>query len=385
MNLEVVRLEDLFASLRERFAAATAGKVGLVQVQAEQRPFPVWLRAGTDDVEAASVSFDPQMNGLKLVHQPRRILEIGAGPGFRSAALAHAYPGAEIIAIEADAGCHRAAKLNTLPYGNITSLNAIIAADAARYDFHGRAGADGRLSLVRDNTGSLAATPLAQLLSQWRWRDVDTLILKLDAASETILDGVLPPELRLLAVENGGEPLAPGVTARLAGSGFLAVVSGDYVLLYRREQPKALLPLPRPQPVFEPDGPARALRLENVREGGFFPVGRHGFRLPPNAWNESPARLSVMHENFEHGELQVSMRVPLEATPPVRFTVKVLSETGKTLAAANEVLKGGTARGTVIFLPEHQGRWEIVFTTEMAERGASNAGVWAEFISATLV
>ncbi|MGO9816800.1 MAG: hypothetical protein ACLPJJ_00780 [Acidocella sp.] len=373
--------------LEERFAAAVAGKSGLVVVPVAQRPFPIWLRAGTDDAEAASASFHPQLNGLKFFHEPRRILEIGAGAGYRSVALAHAYPGAEVLATEPNAAFQRVAMLNTVPYGNITVLNVAIGTDNARYDFFGREGDAGYPALMRHEAGQITATPLPHLLNHRRWGDVDTIVLTLDAASAGILDEPLPRRVRMLAVETGGTPLPPDTMAKLPMAEFLAMVSGDYVLFYRRALKKAPPEPPRSIPVFAPDGPTRNLTLENVSGDppGFFLVGRNGFRLHPNQYGTPSARVTITQHNLDYAELQVSMRVVQDDSAPVRFKVEMRGESGTILASAIEVVKGGAARGVVMQLPEYQGPCSIVFTTQMAEPGASHEGAWAEFISATFV
>ncbi len=384
-------LAELPDSPGERFAAATAGHCGLVVVPVTQRPFPLWLRAGTADAEAATASFDPELNGLKFVHEPRRILEIGAGAGFRSVALAHAYPGAEILATEPDAAFQRVALLNTSPYGNITVLNTVIGAENARYDFFGREGEAGQPALVRHEAGQLKATTLAQLLSYWRWRDVDTIILSPDIAALSVLAEPLPPRLRLLAVETRGAMLPAEHMAHLPMAEFLCAVSGDYTLFYRRALQKAVPELPRPRPVFLPDGTLQHLTLINVSDDppGFFPLGREGFRLHPNPGGAPAARvvLSLHHQrsHLDFAELQVSMRVARPDSAAVRFKVEVRGEGGTVLSSGVEVVPGGKARGMVLQLPELEGACQVTFSTEMAERGASNLGAWAEFVSATLV
>ena len=73
----------------ERLATANQGKTGLIPVNVDERLYPLWIRAGTGDAAAATASL---ASPLKIPFQPRRILEIGAGSGYRSVALAQAYP-----------------------------------------------------------------------------------------------------------------------------------------------------------------------------------------------------------------------------------------------------------------------------------------------------
>jgi hypothetical protein len=121
-----------------------------------------------------------------------------------------------------------------------------------------------------------------------------------------------------------------------------------------------------------------------VLEGGFFHLPGGGVRLHPNVAGSPPARLTLSVEVRDHAEFQVSMRVTRELAGAVHFSVKIFTETGSVLAGGSETLRDTRPRGLVLPLREHQGRCEIVFTTEMAESGMSNSGAWAEIISASL-
>jgi hypothetical protein len=225
---------------------------------------------------------------------------------------------------------------------------------------------------------------LTQLLNFYRFTDADTLIITPDAASAQILRGALPPSLRLIAVETGGKTLPADMARCYPLAQFVTVVSGDYVLLYRRGEQR-LPPAARPSAVLAADGPARFFKLENVSEEGFFHLPGGGVRLHPNAGRKPPASLTLSAELRDHAELQVSVRVTQETAEAVHFKVKVYSETGRVLASGSETLHNTGPRVLVLALPSYLGRCEIVFSTEMAEQGASSAGAWAEFISATLI
>ncbi len=71
-----------------RLREETRGLTGLAAVMVEERVHPLWLRAGTGDVDRAIAMLDPAARGLKCAHEPRRIVEIGAGSGYRAVALA---------------------------------------------------------------------------------------------------------------------------------------------------------------------------------------------------------------------------------------------------------------------------------------------------------
>jgi hypothetical protein len=367
-----------------RLREETRGVTGLAAVMVEERVHPLWLRAGTADVDRAISMLDPAACGLKCAHEPRRIIEVGAGAGYRAAAMASEYPGCEILATEADPLLQRTGLLNTLPYDNITYVSAAVSTEETRYGYFGRVGPQGLPSLVAHQAGTIKSRTLAQLLSFHRFSDADTLIITPDAASALILREKLPPSLRLIAVETGGEPLPEDLARCYPLAQFITVISGDYVLLYRRGQ-QLLPPAPRPLAVLAADGPARYFQTENMSEGGFFHLSGGGVRLHPNMAGAPLAKLTLSVEIREHAEFQLSMRVTQERAKPVHFAVKIYTEAGMVLACGSETLRDTRPRGLVLPLREHQGRCEIVFTTEMAEPGMSNAGAWAEIISASLI
>jgi len=369
----------------EKITAAVAGKAGLVQVSVAERPYPLWLRAGTTDSAAAITSLALPPGGFKIPFAPRRILEIGAGAGYRSAALASAYPWAEILTTEPDANAQRVALLNTLPYRNIIAAFLTVSTDTARYGFTGRRGEPGYPALMRDDAGPLAAVQLKNFLYGRGWIVYDTVVISPDAASDHLLRTPWPACVKLLAVETGGAPLHEATAARFPDEKFLTVIEGDYVLLHRREADAAAPPT-RPVPVLNPDGPAQRLALSDVAGNppAFFPLGAHGFRLHPNASGTPAARLTLSHVSWNFAELHWQMRVALASAAPVRFGVTVTAE-GRELLRATEVLKGGETRAVVVPMAAHEGPCEVVFTTEMAEFEDSNAGAWAEVLGAAFV
>jgi hypothetical protein len=367
-----------------RLYAKTRGLSGLTSVMVEERQHPLWLRAGTEDVDSAIAMLDPAANGLKCAHEPRRIVEIGAGAGYRTVAMAAAYPGAEILAAEPNPSLQRTGLLNTLPYDNITYVNALIISEEGYHGYFDRTGAQGRPSLVAHQAGHIKSQKFTQFLNYYRFADADTLIITADAASLRILHEPLPPALQLIAVETGGAGLPPETARCYPLAEFISVISGAYVLLYRRGH-KRLAPTPRPIAVLAPDGAARRWRLENVIEGGFFHLPGGGVRLQPNAPGMATARLALSVELREHDLLQASFRVAGEPAVPVRFTVKVYTADGRVLASGSEIIRDMRPRPLVLTLLPYQGPCEVVFSTEIAGPGTSAAGAWAEIMSATLI
>lgn len=370
----------------ERIAAATQGKAGLVAVNVAERAYPLWIRAGTGDATIALASLEPSPGGLKIPFQPRHILEIGAGAGYRSVALAQAYPGAEILSTEPDPACQRVALLNTLPHRNIAVNFVALSTDNARYAFTGRAGDAGHLVLARDDTGTITAQTLKNFLYGRGWTALDTVIITPDAASDHLLRAPWPASVRLIAVENGGQPLHSATADCFPEDKFLTTIEGNYVLLHRRDADKTAASA-QPVPVFNPEGAPQSLTLTHVSASppGFFPLGAFGFRLHPGPSDAPPARLALSHFCRNFSELHLSLRVALPISKPVRFSVRILTPEGVPLLAASETLNGGETRAVILKLLPYEGPCEVIFSTEMVEFWDSNAGAWAEISSAAFV
>ncbi len=317
--------------------------------------------------------------------QPRRILEIGAGSGYRSVALAQAYGQAEILTTEPDPACQRVAMLNTLPYRNITAAFAVLSTDNARYAITGRSGEAGLPILARDDTGPLTAQPLKNFLHTRGWNVFDTVILTPNAASMPLLRAPWPASVRLIAVENGGAPLPSAIAERFPEEKFLTTFAGNYVLLHRRETDPTVPPYPIP--VFNPEGPPQSLTLTNIaaKPPGFFPIGTNGFRLHPNVFGAQAARVTLSQFCRNFSELHLSLRVALPMSWPIRFAASITTEDGAELLSASAILQGGETRNVIFPIARHEGPCAVTFSTEMAEAGASNTGAWAEFLSATFV
>jgi hypothetical protein len=367
----------------EIVAEATSGKLGLVPVSLSGRPHPLWLRAGTADAEAVLASLAIKETGLNLPYEPRRILEIGAGTGLRTVALALLYPGTEILSTESDPACQRAGMLNTLPFRTISAAYTAVSTSAGRYGFVGRGGEAGRPVLQAQEQGPIIAQSLTSFLTARAWGGFDTVIITPDAASDHLLRAAWPAGVRLIAVQNGAQPLHEATASCFPAEHYLTEYEGEYTLLYRRVVTPVNAP-PRPSPVFNPDGFLHRITLENVPAGAFFPFSPHGFRLHANSSPSPAATLTVPHICHDNTELHLSMRNPLDVAGPIRFTARVLNaaDDGE-ICSISEVVKPGATKPAIARFARHTGPVRVIFTTEMAEFGAGNAGAWAEFVIAT--
>jgi hypothetical protein len=363
--------------------AATDQKLGLVSLKIPERLYPIWLRAGTGDAAACIAALAIQCpDGLRIPYEPLRILEIGAGAGYRSIALAAAFPEAEIIAAEGDPALQRINQLNTLPYRNITPVFAAIGTEMAQYAPAGRGGPGDGPVLVRAQHGPVTALPLADLLRSHAWEFYDTLIITPDNISRPLLRGTWPDSVRLIAVFTAGKALPDDITACYPEDVFLTRQEGDYTLFFRRAVAAKTLPKP-PLYIFNPEAEATTLSMEHVsaEPWGYFPIGAHGFRLHPNSGGWSPARLRLSHLCLGYKELRCQVRVGSPIAKPVKFAVRIEGEmNGERIGDAEITVPGGTTEALTVKLRMFAGTCRIIFSTQMAEIADSNGTAWAEFI-----
>jgi hypothetical protein len=364
----------------ELFAAVT-GRVGLIRMAIPGFAHDLWFRAGTKDAGTAETFLAWLPGGLKIPYEPRRILEIGAGAGYRSLALAREFPDAEILAAEANPQFQAVNLLNTLPCPNITTVFTAVAAAAGRFGYIARAGADGHLALAPLPTGPVAAVPLPELLARPGWDAYDTVIITPDGASQSLLQAGWPASVRLIAVFTGGGDLSRDVAQHYPDEQFLTRKEGRYVLLFRREVQVKMPALP-PVPVFVPGGPPRDMALVNVsaESWGYFHIG-NGFRLHPNRGGAPAARLVLAQDCRGFGKLQCKVRVGHPASQPVQFTIAITAEPeGNEIFCATETVAGNAEAMLAGELPPYFGPCRITFSTKMAAAGAPNGAAWAEFI-----
>jgi FkbM family methyltransferase len=334
--------------------------MGLVPVTLEGRRAPIWLRAGTDDVYTAQNALS--WRGLNIPFSPQTILEIGAGAGYRSAALAEKFPDARIMAVEPDPAVRRVLKLNTLPYPNISLHFCTLSTVAGRYAFADQAGAGGKPGLVEDPAGPIQARSVGAFLLERQCGAPHLAIITPDTASKTLLRAPWSLATRLIAVETGGEFL-PLATARcFPEAQYSQTRSGDYVLLRPREA--MIVPkLPRAVPVFAPDGILRRLRFAPAGAGQFAAFGSHGFRL---AAHRPGLQTTVVfdHECYNYKELHAVVRGTTKKSA-VRCVLQVIAA-GEKLGEMTVVLQGTEKRTMAMALRDHRGPCEVIVAAEMA-------------------
>ncbi|HEX7389456.1 MAG TPA: hypothetical protein VF286_05050, partial [Acidiphilium sp.] len=155
--------------------AAGAGKIGLVSAAWPGLDHPVWLRAGSSDAANCASTLRDFAANLRIPFAPKRIIELGAGAGYRSVALAVAHPDATIASLEAVPALARLHALNTLPWRQIAGARVVVSETGRRYASATHADT-GRPALAAVENGPIQAITLAELYQRLGWDGADVLI-----------------------------------------------------------------------------------------------------------------------------------------------------------------------------------------------------------------
>ncbi|MCW8306436.1 hypothetical protein AruPA_05255 [Acidiphilium sp. PA] len=354
---------------------ACRDRVGLVSVTWPGVAAPLWVRAGTADAGELIGAMRDTAASLALPFAPRRIIEIGAGAGYRTVALAVAFTGATIASVEPVPAEARLHALNTLAWRQIIGMRAAIAESVTRFGL-GRVAETGRTVLLPSADGPIGGMPLAAVMQQLGWEGVDLLVVDPGAYPDLARAGTAVARARVVAVRRPGPDLSEALAATHARE-----TSGDWDLYARRAGAVAGAPMRRDF-VFDVAGAAAVCRRVDVMDApwAYFPIGDTGFRLHPNPAGTPAARLIVQHFMAGRPAFEVRVRLNHAAANRVRFGVVIrAAETGRVVHRAELVLGAAEARLWRFDVPLFFGEAAIEFATEMAD-GGSNGHAWAEFL-----
>lgn len=362
--------------------AATEGRIGLVTVAWPGVAHPVWLRAGTGDANDLIAAMRDTAAALQVAFTPRRIVEIGAGAGFRSVALAVAHPGATIASVEPIPARARLHSLNTLPWRQIIGVRAAIAEGTAEFG-QSLDGQTGQPRLAPAAGGGIGAISLAALLRHLTWDAVDLLVIDPDACPDLGAASIVPALLlaRVVALGGADGAVVDAVRRSLPEATHAVRVSGGYTMFIRRDDTAPAAPARRLY-AFDCGGGVVACRRHDVgsEPWAFFPIGDTGFRLHPNVAGAPPAQLVTRHGLAGPRRFETILRLNHEDARPVRFRVTITAaETGGMVREDAVVLEAGVVQQWGFDMPLFFGAADVAFSTEMANAEA-NPWAWAEFL-----
>ncbi len=360
---------------------ACADRLGLVAVDWPGLARPLWMRAGSGDAAALRDAMTGEMAAADLGFVPRRIVEIGAGAGYLSVALAHAYPGATIASVEPMPALARLHSLNTLPWRQIIGIRGAIAETASVFGIEMSADT-GRAVLVPSESGMVGALPLSGLLRQLGWDAVDFVLIDPPSCPDLAVARVMAvlARARALAVRRPGPDLGHYVSD-VSHIRRTTPSWDSYIAREARPTPTA-----RRVYAFDVGGDVVAVRRVDIANEvwAYFPIGDTGFRLHPNPAGTPPARLIVQHCLAGPRRFEATLRLNHGGGNPVRFRVIIATlDKSRVIVQAEQVLRGREARRWGFEIPPFFGDATIEFMTEMAG-GDSNAHAWADILEPVL-
>ncbi|MCF3945171.1 hypothetical protein AiwAL_08540 [Acidiphilium sp. AL] len=366
-------------------AAATAGKIGLVSVSWPDLAHPLWLRAGSNDAADCAATMRDFAAQLRIPFAPKRIIELGAGAGYRSVALAQAHPDATIASLEAVPALARLHALNTLPWRQIAGARLAVSETARHYAVASHADT-GRPALAAMENGPIQAVTLAELYRRLGWDGADVLIADPDFCSGLDSAAIAPAlaGIRLIAIARPGPDVAlpAGLLANLPEATHARRASRDYELFFRRESETPVAP-PRRLAAFDIGGAATSCERIGITSDpwSFFPISDTGFRLHPNPADALPPRLILRQFLAGPRRFESTLRLNHAEARPVRFRVAIFAgETDRAIHRDETVLSASETRQWSADLPLYFGEARIAFSTEMADPADANGFAWAEFI-----
>lgn len=99
---------------------------GVVPVEVPSLPRPLYLRSGTSDVRCFQEVFLDRDYAVTLPRSPGVIVDVGANVGCAAVYFAHRHPGAQVVAVEPEAGNLELLRLNCAGYANVTTVAAAL-------------------------------------------------------------------------------------------------------------------------------------------------------------------------------------------------------------------------------------------------------------------
>jgi FkbM family methyltransferase len=208
-----------------RLRATPSNGSVLVEVRFRSLEHPLYLRPGTDDLNAALNNIVRHEYGYQLPATPPRVMvDAGAYIGDTAVFFLNRFPGVTVYALEPNPKSRAVAERNLAPYGDrVTLIPAALSTTVGTVTFGGsemgaRIGEGGDLEVT--------TTTLPALLSQIPGGHIDILKMDIEGAEMGILSADVSgwlPHVGLLIVETHG----PEITARLqevmAAEGWQAV------------------------------------------------------------------------------------------------------------------------------------------------------------------
>jgi FkbM family methyltransferase len=341
---------------------------------------PLLFRGGSSDVWNMQQVFMDRQYDIEI-HEPRRILDLGAYVGYTAVYFANRFRGASIISVEPPGSNFDTLVANTAAYPNIRCLPAAVWREHAELTLADCSYGDWGLSFRLANTGQPAEKvpgyTITNILEMHGWSEVDLIKCSTHGGRIGILLASRPDWLGKTATvitRPGAQGWQAGdaeeLLAALPEAEFHRSSHGPLVIFRRRLMERRFLDEAAATLHLIPTAPQyRSFNLSNV-EGklNFYRVGYAAIQLTPNPPGSPEA--SVFMQLKLTGQSRFITKIATSATPLslVRFKVQLLNvDTDATALCADHSIHEGTTFDWDVEFTRAWGMHKVILSTENIE------------------
>jgi FkbM family methyltransferase len=349
---------------------------------------PLLFRGASSDVwNMQQVFLDHQYD--MEIHEPCRILDLGAYAGYTAVYFANRFPNASIISVEPPGSNFDTLVANTVAYPNIRCLPAAV--------WHER----GELTLADCSYGDwgLSFTPgdgdwpaekvpgytITNILEMHGWNGVDLIKCSSHGGRVDTLLRPRPDWLENTATvitRPGAQGWQPGDAEKLAAAlpeaEFQRSSHGPLVIFSRRLIERRPLDQPAsPLHLIAKTPQTRAFTLSNVKDRlSFYRFGYAGIQLTPNPLGSPPASVAMPLKLTGHSRFNATIGTGKAPPSLVRFMVRIVSaDTGAiALCADHSLHENETFDWDTEFAPAW-GLYDVILSTESIEAYQKDQGM----------
>jgi FkbM family methyltransferase len=367
--------------------------MGLCEVRLPELPHPLMFRCGTSDIhQLEQIFFRRAYDFLRDYAAPARILDLGASGGYAAVFLANRFPDAQILCADPVPSSFRLLLLNTLPYRNITHLNAAAWRHNGRVRLAGISGGHSGYQFAdpgEGGQGEYRCFTVAEILRLRGWDRAEFVKCAVQGAEAALLADPTAEWLRnldILAIETRDMATPHSIVAWFDNPLFTHARHRDLDVFHRRGEAP---PLGKPTviPLIHSGAGLSPMIVHNApaADWGFFLYDDSACQLHPNPPGEPPAQMLFRVDCSRQNRFTT---VVLHAGHPAgdiifRVRIRRLADDAIIADSARRVLAGAGAEWSER-IPVLIGPHEIVLETEMAEGAGSNSAALARWIDTRL-
>jgi FkbM family methyltransferase len=341
---------------------------------------PLLFRGGSSDVWNMQQVFMDRQYDIEI-HEPRRILDLGAYVGYTAVYFANRFPGASIISVEPPGSNFDTLVANTAAYPNIRCLPAAVWHERAELALADCSYGDWGLSFMPGNADqpveNVPGYTITNILEMHGWSGVD--LIKCSSHGGRV-DALLRPrpdwleKTATVITRPGAQGWQAGdaekLAAALPAAEFQRSTHGPLVIFSRRSMEfRPLEPPANTLHLIAWTPQTRAFTVSNVKDRlGFYRFGYAGIQLTPNALGSPAASVAMRLKLSGHSRFNATIGTGKAPPSLVRFRVEIVdAETGTiALSAEHSLHEDETFDWDAEFAPAW-GPHDVILSTENIE------------------